>query len=329
MTTKDAKRAHVSDDNDVQVASKLARKAKSKQAKREIAPSSDDPRVELRRLVHQHKALVMRAVAVENMSIDKKRRDTGEVIACPLPKDVAEEFQRVADDARKCAQQLEPAIMKQLKMCDVFNAYLSKVYGCASGVVPAYLVAMIDIRKTDEAGRELKPSGLRRYCGLGVNPETGKSDRPTPGHKLQYNKELKCRLWQMFQAMRKNAAKATKTAPLGITNKYLDIWYNAKHGALHAGMKPGAADAKGRRKAADVFILDLYTMWRALEGLEVWPSYYEHRIGPGHRGWHLLEGDKLRPKRLTPEAAALLVGDLSTRPLAVKREWSIDIEAEE
>jgi hypothetical protein len=188
-------------------------------------------------------------------------------------------------------------------------------------------------------------------------------ERLTAGQKRSYNPELRTRIWQGFQAMRQNAGKCTMCAahreeykalpadaskadfhasrigclecmktkyPFGRTNKYLDIWYNAKHGAVASGMTTGA-DSKGRNKAIDAFLLDLYTIWRTLEGLEVWSSYYEHKIGEGHRGWHLIEknirsmaqGRPDAPCLLTLEEAKALTGDISLRPLAVPRSWTI------
>lgn len=60
-----------------------------------------------------------------------------------------------------------------------------------------------------------------------------------------------------------------------------------------------------RRKMLDVFLEDLYVVWRALEGLPVWPDWYAGKLGYSH-------GGKIRvdaPKMLTLEEAKALVGD--------------------
>jgi hypothetical protein len=71
---------------------------------------------------------------------------------------------------------------------------------------------------------------------------------------------------------------ATST-PFGTTSKYLDHWAEV----LHTGRtmpyanpdgKPTNIDKKGRMKAADVFIEDLYLVMRTLAGLDVFPTYH-------------------------------------------------------
>ena len=304
-------------------------KAKRKQERRIAAPSSDDPKVELRRLVQEHSKRTRGAVAMESMGTAKKARvdmpqrglKKGDKIPCAYPDDIADEMIAMAKAMKGSASDLESPIRASLKKCPIYTTFLQHVYGF--GVVSsAYLVAMIDIHHEDETGRQLRPSGLRRFCGYAVM--NGKLERPTKGQKLGYSTELRTRIWQAFQAMRKNAAKCTNDAPYGVTTKYLDIWYNAKQGATTAGMQPGAADSKGRNKATDVFLLDLYTVWRSIEGLESWPSYYEQHVGEGHRGWHLLGSNG--PQRFTVDAALLLAGDLSPRPLNESRSWKLAIE---
>jgi hypothetical protein len=253
------------------------------------------------------------------MDIPDRDLKKGDTIPCAYPEDVAAEMKAMAKTMRKTAKDLEPAMESSLKTCSIYTTFLQRVYGFGP-IACAYMIALIDIRHEHE-GRQLRPSGLRRFCGYAVMPDTGKMERPTRGQKLGYSTQLRTAIWNAFQSMRKNAAKACKDAPHGKTNKYLDIWYNAKFGATHAGMKPGAADSKGRNKATDIFLLDLYTVWRSLEGLDSWPSYYEHHIGEGHRGWHLL-GSK-GPQRFTVDAAMALVGDIGMRPLNAPRAWKM------
>ena len=223
--------------------------------------------------------LTKRSVAVHHMASERtilSGPDKGKKIPHGLPDDVAALFITTSEQAKDSASDLVPAVMAQLKTQPIFVEFLSKVFGAATGVIPGYLVAEIDIRACE------KPSALRRYCGYAV--VDGKLERPIRGECLHYSTEMRARLWQLFQGMRKNAAKVSKGFEFGKTNKYLDIWYNAKERAILQGMKPGAADSKGRNKATDIFLLDLYTVWRSIEGLPVWPSYYESKVGFAHLG---------------------------------------------
>src|ERR1700749_1358465 len=78
-------------------------------------PMHDDPVKELRHLVMQHKAITKAAVAIENMSSDKKNRETGEKIKCRLPEDVMVDLQDTAKRQKLRATQLEAAMKKSLQ----------------------------------------------------------------------------------------------------------------------------------------------------------------------------------------------------------------------
>ena len=49
-------------------------------------------------------------------------------------------------------------------------------------------------------------------------------------------------------------------------------------------MKAGEADAKGRRKATDLFLWDYYVMARTLAGLTIRPDKYSAVRGRFHNG---------------------------------------------
>src|SRR6185312_12045486 len=194
-----------------------------------------------------------------------------------LPEDVQAAFKELSKNvAKKKAKTLESAMLSELKKIPVYKLFLSKVYGLGP-VVSAYLISEIDIH------RAVKPSALRRFCGLAVI--NGRLERRTKGTKSAYSSEMRVRLYQAFGSMWKNAAKLKKTT------KYLDIWINAKHrkmqlavdGKINNGVREvsakGYAHSYGWHKAADILIEDLYTVWRAIEGLEVWPSYYAAKLG--------------------------------------------------
>jgi hypothetical protein len=81
----------------------------------------------------------------------------------------------------------------------------------------------------------------------------------------------------------------------------------------------------GRRKATDVFLEDLYTIGRTLEGLPVWPSWYAAKLGYKHGGKVCVNA----PTELTLEQAKELVGDVGAIPPVVLLSGSAEEEVEE
>lgn len=313
-------------------------------------PSSDDPRTELQRLVRQHRGWTRKSVSILQMASDRTNHVTGDPIICDLPDDRRADFKRVHDALKRDAGELEKSMTKELRKLPIFTEFLSKVFGFGP-VVCAYLIAEIDIRRAE------KISNLRRYCGLAVI--NGRLERPKAGQKNAYNKEVRTRLYQAFGSMWKNAAKKSADAPYGKTTKYLDVWKNYKHRMLHSerydaekntliefqtserasvdaihGERTSLAFRKGAKKvihstgwhkSADVFLEDLYTVWRAIEGLPVWPSYYAAKLGFAHGGKISVNA----PRILTLAEALEIVGNPGGVPLAAPDALVEDTELEE
>lgn len=286
---------------------KLERAAK----KKPNVPSSDEPREELRRLVLQHKSLTKASVAIDNMARDKKNRETGETIKCRLPEDAAMDLQESAKRQRDRASKLESAMRRELKRIPVYQHFLSKVFGLGP-VVSAYLVAEVDITRCE------KPSQLRRFCGMAVI--NGRLERPTRGQKNAFSREMRTRLFQAFASMWKNAAKTP-----GGTTKYLATWTDYKHRMRHSPRYDSDANtlaafegdetrkgakalihAAGWHKACDILLGDLYTVWRTLEGLPVWCTYYDKVRGHMHGG----QPAPIAPRLLTLDQALEMVGEV-------------------
>lgn len=262
-------------------------------------PAHVNPRDELKRLTKQHKAWTKKAVAIHNMSTDRVLRETGETIPCDLPIDVQVQMHEVTKALQREAQSLTSAMGRALKQIPIYKLWLGEQFGARGSIIAAYLVSEIDIH------RAVKSSQLRRYCGLAVID--GRLERRSGAPKLlggtgTFNDEIRMRLYQMFDSMWKNARHAPD-------NKYMKIWIDArkrieqservfdrgvdknddwtgkiKTGAGTTVSARGFAHSYGWHKAADVFIEDLYTVWRAVEGLEVWPSYYAAKLGYEHGG---------------------------------------------
>lgn len=270
--------------------SKLARKiGKRKPAAPVEHP--EDPVKELRLLVGLHKRWVQTArMWTQSVSDRKFTQPDGTVrtIKCTLPDAIRGDIGEVAKRLNAEAKSLESAMTRQLRQIPIYNEFLSKVWGFGP-VCCSYLVSMIRI------DRCVKPSQLNRYCGNACDPKTGKrelrSGAPrysaegefSPEATGTYNDELKMRIWQGMSAMYKNGAKKSEARPHGTTTKYLDRWINAVHARKTMGRALGANNA-GRRKATDLFLEDLYMVWRTLEGLPVWPDLYSVRRGFFHGG---------------------------------------------
>lgn len=322
--------------------------AKRLRGRRKLAePLHEDPRTELKRLVREHR-MVMKNVVRFKLSIsDRKNRATGETIKCPLPETVKSDVKATINRLKKYADSYKPLMRRELERFPVYVDFLSKVYGIGGEVTCAYLVSSIDIRKAE------KVSNLIRYCGNGCNAN-GRAERRAKGASPNatggpgtFNDEIKSKLYVAITGLWKSAAKftvcdthrplrpgkkatleqkkafrmetlactsctATKS-PYGVTSKYLTRWRDAKRGEVCVGREKGAHD-KGRRKATDLFIEDLYIVWRASEGLPVWCSWYASKRMYEHGGKPLSEPNV--PKLMTLQEALSAVGYVGPTSLA-------------
>jgi hypothetical protein len=282
-------------------------------------PVHDDPRDELRRLVREHTHVTRLAVSFENSANDRTNKTTGEKIPCVLPSHIRVDILNSAKALRTHAASLKPKMTVELRKIPIFIHFLSKVWGVCGedgGTVAAYLCASVKI------DRCVKPSQLVRYCGNACDPRTGKREirirnagpKYAPNGSLTgatgtYNDVLKSVIWQGMCSLRKNAARKSANRPNGTTTKYLDCWLNAVHWRKTNGKEKGA-EAAGRRKATDLFLEDLYMVWRTLERLPVWPDLYSARRGYRHGGAPCLNEGII----MTMDQALAAVGDTGPRP---------------
>lgn len=284
-------------------------------------PANDDPREELRRLVKRHKALTRAAVALDHMSSDRVNHATGETIPCLLPEDDRIDLKAAAKRRRESAAKLESLMKRELKKIPIWNLFLSKIWGMGP-VIGSYIIAEVSIKQdplNPERPWAEKPSQLRRFMGFAVID--GALERRKAGQKNAYSSEMRTRVFQFFAALWKNGAQHN------VSTKYLRIWTDYKHRMDHservdggkivngAGRKvsaKGFVHSTGWHKAADVFIYDLYTVWRALEGLPVWPTYREAKLGVEHLGAPI---EQQGPRMLTVEEALREIGEVGPVPI--------------
>jgi hypothetical protein len=288
------------------VAKKLGRKR--------AAPAPDvDPRAELRRIVGLHKRWTRTATSWTQSVTDRNFTDPDtkevRVIECTLPETIRADVRQTAKALMKEAARLEVDMLRELRRVPIYQHFLKGMFGCGP-VTSAYIISMVDIRKAE------KVSALIRYCGNACDPATGKreirhSAPKSQGGEGSFNDELKMRIWQAMVAMRKNCAKKTEAAPYGQTTKYLTRWTEAVHFRSTTGREKGA-DHAGRRKATDLFLWDLYVVWRTLEGLSVWPDKYSAMRGYKHGGTPVENA----PRIYTLDEALEEVGFTGARPLS-------------
>lgn len=176
-----------------------------------------------------------------------------------------------------------------------------------------------------------KLSHIIRYCGYAPGKDssgewTGRLERRTEGVKLGYNADLRMRLYQWASVIIKAGTRFGD-------NKYYRLYVDTRHrlGSVRNEGKPGWREtfwksskgggaymsrphSKAWHKMVHLLLEDLYTVWRAIEGLPVWPSYYSAKLGYSHGGmptdrmgagtdWRMIG-----PKMLTVEEALRLVG---------------------
>jgi len=289
----------------------LKRAAKRIKRKPDLAPS-DDVRAALRQLVGRHKALNKISVANSNAACDKHLKN-GEVAKCRLADIERDEVRELAKVMSKHASALETEMLRQLRKIPIYQTLLKNVYGLGP-VACAYLVAFVDIRKCE------KPDQLIRYCGFACGKD-GKSERLGSAESKDgshFNLDLKIKIVTAMLSMWKTCfARPDGESTQVKTTKYMTIWTDYKHRAEHSGelaaRGKGFVHDKGRRKATDVLLEDIYVVWRTLEGLPVWPDWYAAKRGYKHGG-EKINVDKDGPQTLTIEEALELVGDVGSRP---------------
>jgi hypothetical protein len=196
-----------------------------------------------------------------------------------------------------------------------------------------------------------KLSHIIRYCGYAPGKDssgewTGRLERRTEGVKLGYNADLRMRLYQWASVIVKAGERFGE-------NKYYRLYVDTRHrlGSVRNVDKPGWCEtvwksskgggaymahphSKAWHKMVHLLLEDLYIVWRAIEGLPVWPSYYSAKLGYTHGGMptnRMGDGTDWRmigPKMLTVEEALRLVGIDETRAPSVDSDPVYDAKAQ-
>lgn len=263
-----------------------------------VAPLPETPAESLRALrlmVREYNDLVDQAKRSGQRAGDKVSKETGEILVNPLPQEDRDRLLERSERYRKDADSVMRRCEKLLRRFPIYNVFLQHVDGCGP-VTSAKLIADVDI------ARCVKVSSLHQFCGLGVmTDDDGKSKAqfPRKGEVRTFNVQLKTAVLMFVESLVKNPNRegspyyqrmigykhrlqssdrfvesATKKGPDGKPSSTFD---GAACGRAHVHMM-------SKRVAAQLFLEDVYLVWRALEGLPVWPSYQAGKLGHVHAG---------------------------------------------
>ena len=214
-----------------------------------------------------------------------------EVISMLTELCLAEQFTTLEANERKHFKRLE-AVLEEFP---IYMQFLEQVRGIGPAMA-GVIISEIDIHKCKYA------SSIWKYAGLDVINGQGRSRRKEHQVESEYidkNGEVKTKMGISFNPF-------LKTKLIGVLadvfiktrSPYRDLYDNyknrmenhAKYGVQNDGVKVDgvAITSKGRRHAQSKrymikqMLVDLYTNWRALEGLDVHPPYHEAKLGMKH-----------------------------------------------
>lgn len=320
---------------------KIERAAKRQALTAEVSPSAT-PKEELRLRVREYINLVRGMVAAEHQFKPRKFKATGEVREPGLPAQSQARYVALYKDLKKDKAVVAARIARVLKEIPLWNLWLKNVAGIGP-IVGAFLIAFIDFTKCRT------PSALRLYCGNSPDKNTGRLQKAVSGETRAYNPHLRVVLYLASGSMTKESRNFTRaSAPLARTSKYVQLWEDAwmralaseqhrpetnewcdRDGNWHKGARAWALK-KGRAKAFDLFLEDLYMVGRALAGQPIWKTYYTAKLGFEHGGKPV---EDMRPVTISVEEAIAICGEVGwvprtvAIPAAIRKTKEADAEA--
>lgn len=181
-------------------------------------------------------------------------------------------------------KRIQASLKVMLKGIPIYDQFLIDVKGCGDRI-SSELIAYIDISKAEYV------SSLWKLAGLDVAADgKGRSKRAehleektyinAEGEEatrkgITFNPKLKRTLYYLGDQFNRHP-----------TSKYGEIMVNYKHrisnDPRHEEKSKGHIQAMARRYAAKMFLQDLYSEWRRIEGLPVAPPYSEAKLGLNH-----------------------------------------------
>ena len=180
-----------------------------------------------------------------------------------------------------------------LQTFKIYTEYLTKIRGVGPAMA-GVLISELDVRKADHA------SGFWKYAGLDVAAD-GKGRSKQKDHLVDWKYTDK----DGKEAVRKGITfnPFLKTKLVGVLadvfirlgdNKYKQVYVDYKarleNNPKHADKTKLHRHRMAKRYLIKIFLLDLWTNWRAMEGLPVTPPYHVAKLGLSGHGLEAIYG---------------------------------------
>lgn len=159
--------------------------------------------------------------------------------------------------------EIKKYLEKDIKQHPLWKNYLKDVKGIGP-IFASALINNIDIEKAQHA------SSLWKYCGLGVDLETGEADKRKKGQKISWNPFLKKTCYLIGTSFIKSKGK------------YRTIYDTSKEfyqkkfpnevpvkGTKIVKYTKGHIHAMSMRRATKLFLAEMWLVWREMENLPV------------------------------------------------------------
>jgi len=229
--------------------------------------------------------------------------------------DDLENFNAIAEAAKKQEEAVEKMLRKTLKRFPVYNEFLLGVKGVGE-IAAGWILGEFDIhiattvskmwqyaglnpgmvrgKKRIEPGKhngekvtsEIKDQAGKVIALIVESNEMIRGDKATSGFVLPYNKPLRTAL---VGVMASGFIKAQSPYCLEFYYPYKERLSQEENEVLHIGkmkqwkeVSPGHRDMAAKRYMVKMFLKDLYAAWREIEGLPVRCSYQEQYLGHKH-----------------------------------------------
>jgi hypothetical protein len=182
----------------------------------------------------------------------------------------------------KCEIELKGMVLRELKTIPIAREYLLKIKGvgpCIAGGVIAYM-------ETPERFNTV--SSLWAYSGF--HTVDGHAPRRTKGEKSNWNPHLKRIVWLAGESF----VKVTKSPYRALYDKSKEFYRKKFPEPIDSGRKSregkaimnytdGHIHAMAKRRVVKIFLANVWSHWREMEGLPIEPPYIIGREGHSHQ----------------------------------------------
>lgn len=192
-------------------------------------------------------------------------------------------------------EQVEEEHEKHIKVLveqfPIWRDFLKAVPGCGPQLA-AIIICRLDPHKSKYA------SSMWKFAGLDVGPDgrgrgrykehlvpksyTNAKGDTTETVGITFDPFLKTKLLGVLGPCMLKAAAITKKGTLKYEEAYRGYRNRLNNHPAHKDKTDKHKHNMANRYMIKRFLVDLYTKWRALEGLEVWPEYGEAKLGLVH-----------------------------------------------